>query len=482
MRFRFFNKLFFTTSGVFIVTLTLVFVLLSITVSDSMAKDRYEVLSQSCIAIEKELLSEEKGISYSTEAVARTLSEVNDIDLFIADEFGKVILCGCDEFSVDHNCIHTNTIIKKDFFIQTAMNTSSELSSVGGMYDKQSYTSTKSIRLDNGDSLYVIAVSSVVNATDLLSLMFGMYAVSALIPLVFMFVAEYSLVYRLIRPLKYMSVAAKSIAKGDFTKRVPVMSNDEIGELSVLFNQMTASLARTEKTSNSFVSNVSHELKTPMTTISGFIDGIVDGTIEESKREYYLKIVSEEVKRLSRLVQSMLNLARLESGENILKLTDFRLSDTIVSIVLSMEQKISEKSLNIVNLDALSETTISADKDLIHQVIYNLVDNAVKFTPENGEIDFVLLRMENSVVFKIRNSGTGIPEKDLPHVFERFYKIDKSRSTHKESLGLGLYICKTIIDLHGGNITVDCSSDDYTEFSVVIPILNEGRESNAGRN
>jgi signal transduction histidine kinase len=169
----------------------------------------------------------------------------------------------------------------------------------------------------------------------------------------------------------------------------------------------------------------------------------------------------------------MLSLSRLESDEKPLKLTDVRLADTVVNVVVSMEQKISGKEINITGLEELSQTVISGDSDLLHQVIYNLTDNAVKFTPYGGCINFNLHRIQDSVEFKIRNTGDGIPGKDIPFIFERFYKIDKSRSTHKDSLGLGLYICKTVAELHNGIIKVESDSKTYTEFTVTLPIKNQ---------
>lgn len=474
MKLKVFKKLFFTTSCVLFVTLTLVFVLLSIAINDEFAKNKYTVLNNSCSIISEEMVSGRYAVADTTVAVVSSLAKVNALDIYLADKNGRILVCSCENFEKGRNCIHTNTILSSEFINNISSDGKVELSSIDGMYERMNYSSSKRVTVD-ADPYYIIAVSDVMTATDLIRMMFGMYAISAIFPLLFMFVAEYSVMYRLTRPLKYMSIAANAIANGDFSKRVPVMSNDEIGELSVLFNRMTDSLSHTEMTGKSFVANISHELKTPMTTISGFIDGIVDGTIEESKKDYYLKIVSDEVKRLSRLVQSMLSLARLESGENPLKPTQFRLSDTLLNVIISMEQKISEKNIDIVGLDTLTETLITGDKDLLHQVIYNLSDNAVKFTPANGTIEINLHRLEDKLEFKIKNTGEGIPEKDLPHVFERFYKIDKSRSNHKDSLGLGLYICKTVVDLHNGSISVNSVWGEYTEFVVLLPINNERR-------
>jgi signal transduction histidine kinase len=294
-------------------------------------------------------------------------------------------------------------------------------------------------------------------------------AIFIVVPLIIMFIAIYVMTYRVTKPLKSMSEASQAMARGDFSKRIPVMSDDEIGELSMSFNMMTNNLAQLEGMRKSFVANISHELKTPMTTIGGFIDGILDGTIEQEKQHYYLSIVSDEVKRLSRLVQSMLSMARLESGEFVLKPELFDLRELLFTIVVSQEQRIEKQNLSIEGLDSLQNVSVNADKDLIHQVIYNLVDNAIKFNCENGKISFSLKNEGQKVVFTIRNTGDGIPEKDMPLVFERFYKVDKSRSNVKNSTGLGLYIVKTIVTAHGGTITVSGRENDFTSFTVTLP-------------
>jgi signal transduction histidine kinase len=232
---------------------------------------------------------------------------------------------------------------------------------------------------------------------------------------------------------------------------------------------MTNSLARLETMRRSFVGSVSHELRTPMTTISGFIDGILDGTIPEDRRDYYLSIVSSEVKRLSRLVSGMLDIAKLEAGEVELKYERFSFNEMLCGIVLGQEQRIEKAGLQIKGLDCLSDTEIVGDKDLIHQVLYNLVDNAIKFTNENGEISFSVTIDNDNLAFIIKNTGDGIPESELPFVFERFYKGDKSRSNIKKSLGLGLYLVKTIVSAHKGQVSVTSKQGEFTAFKVILP-------------
>ncbi len=162
-------------------------------------------------------------------------------------------------------------------------------------------------------------------------------------------------------------------------------------------------------------------------------------------------------------------MSRLESGQSVLKPERFDFSQLLCTIVIGQERRIERNRLEISGLDSIENINITADKDLIYQAVYNLVDNAIKFTNQNGKIDFSLKQMNNSVVFKITNTGKGIPEKELPLVFERFYKGDKSRSDVKDSTGLGLYLVKTIVSSHKGNITVTSKENQFTAFEIILP-------------
>lgn len=275
--------------------------------------------------------------------------------------------------------------------------------------------------------------------------------------------------YRLVKPLRQMSVAARSFGAGDFSVRVPVTSNDELGQLAASFNNMANSLSISEGTRRSFVANVSHELKTPMTTIAGFIDGILDGTIPPQEQRKYLQVVSSEVKRLSRLVRSMLDLSRIDNGEMKLNPVDFDITNTIVTTLLTFEQKIDEKQIEIRGLEDAAAQTVHGDQDLLHQVVYNLVENAVKFTPQSGYISVQVADGIDRTTVAIENSGDGIAAEELPLIFERFYKTDKSRSRDKNGMGLGLYIVKTILQLHGGDISVTSAAGDFCRFEFYVP-------------
>ena len=291
------------------------------------------------------------------------------------------------------------------------------------------------------------------------------------------FFAAWGFSFRMVQPLRKMAAAARSFGEGDFSVRVDESGQDEIGELAAAFNAMATSLADSECANRSFIANVSHELKTPMTTISGFIDGILDGTIPPDQEKKYLRIVSSETKRLSRLVRTMLDLSRIDNGELHLRMRRFDLTNTMLNALLSFEQRIEEKNLQILGLENAESLYVDGDPDMIHQVLYNLIENAVKFTPDDGYIALKMEKQPGKTYMAIRNSGPGIAPDEVEMVFDRFYKTDRSRNKDKTGMGLGLYIVRTIIRQHGGEITASSIPGDYTEFSFFLPDKQEEKKA-----
>ena len=281
-------------------------------------------------------------------------------------------------------------------------------------------------------------------------------------------VAVYFMSERIIGPLKDMSRAAKSYAAGNFDIRIPVRGEDEVAELAVAFNQMATSLQSLEEMRRSFLANVSHDLKTPMTTIAGFIDAILSGAIPPENQNEYLERIKSEVLRLSRLVRQLLDLSRIQAGDRKFEFVSFDICEVGRQILLSFEQKIDEKKLDVeFNCDD-DRMRVLADKDAIHQILYNLCDNAVKFSNVGGKLRFDVYAKDKKIHVSVYNEGQGIPKEDLPFVFERFYKSDKSRGLDKSGVGLGLYISKTIIDAHGETISVDSDQGKYCRFEFTL--------------
>ena len=395
-----------------------------------------------------------------------TLSEY-----FITDVHGKVIYCCHGSVKKEKVCDkHKKLTVSKEH-MDRAID--------GGFTD---YTTQDefgigkfvvAVPIKNGDEVVSVSYAVEDAITGFLPYVSGImqgttYAILGTLFVIFF--VMYFITRSITKPLSQMKEATEHYAKGEFQYRADESYKiKDFSEFAKSLNKMADELKINEDSQKSFVANVSHELKTPMTSIGGFIDGMLDGTIPPEQEKKYLRIVSSEIKRLSRMVVSMLNLSKIEAGEIQLVPKDYDVSKQLFDTLLSFERSIDEKKIEIVGFEDMGEVKINADKDLIQQVIYNLMDNAVKFTPENGTITLNARRIEDGTVVTIRNSGEGISEEEISRIFERFYKVDKSRSYDVKGVGLGLYIVKTIINMHDGDITAESKQGQYTQFSFEIP-------------
>lgn len=292
-----------------------------------------------------------------------------------------------------------------------------------------------------------------------------------LVPLLIIsFLVSYYISAHITEPITQISRAAKMIAGGDLSQRVELKSyQSEIGELAITFNEMATALENSDKMKNSFISDVSHELRTPMTSIIGFLQGIRDGVIPPEQCEKYIDICLEESRRLSRLVNRLLDIARLESGENELDISSFDINDKIRNAVFKFEEKITAKSIAFQADFYDGELMVSADSDGIDRVITNLVDNAVKFTPSGGKVYINTKKHGSKAQIIVSNSGDGIAHEDIEGIWDKFYKGDKSRSSDRSGTGLGLFFVKKIINGHGERITVSCEKN--TEENTIYTIF-----------
>ena len=336
--------------------------------------------------------------------------------------------------------------------------------------DSDTNTLTVGLRFrGNGPDYFIIAVPTTMNDNHYTRDIMEIFALSAVIVLIISMVIIYLTTIKITAPIKEMSNAAKKIGRGDFDIQLPEYAESEYNDLAAAFNEMAASLKTYDTMRNSFIANVSHELRTPMTSIGGFVDGLLDNTIPPEEQKHYLKIISSEVHRLTRLVRSMLNLAKIESGELKPNFSSFSVLDPIVDTLVTFEKRLEEKNVEVRGLDTDKRYYLWADADLIHQVVYNLLENAIKFVDIGGYISFRFEEVGYLTVIYIRNSGEGLSQEELSLVFDRFYKTDKSRSIDANGVGLGLNIVKSIIKLHGGKIQVRSVLGEYTEFMFSLP-------------
>lgn len=431
------------------------------------------------LAVEKDIFGSASDADF--DEVGYTLDLISGstkADFFICDTDGKIVVCR--HTTVSHSvsaCQEHSEIMITDEgsekFLTKALrkNGFTGYTRLNGTLINNSFVVANPIMADDVAIGAIFAVEDAVSGLlPYIESITKMFLISAFLSLIIAFISSYVFSYGVAKPLAEMTEATRFFARGEFTHKVrETHKKDEMRELAVALNKMAYDLNVEDKAQKSFVANVSHELKTPMTTIGGFIDGILDGTIPEERQKEYLSTVSAEVKRLARLVVAMLNLSKIESGEFRLKPVRYDISAQIFETMLSFEHIIDSRAITVEGFEEMSGVTVCGDRDLLHQVIYNLIDNAVKFTPDGGVISLYASNDGKNTLVRIRNSGAGVSKEELQRIFERFYKVDKSRSYDTNGVGLGLYIVKTIVNMHSGTLNADSRLGEYTQFTVVIP-------------
>ena len=350
-------------------------------------------------------------------------------------------------------------------------------SSIGGAYDLKQFVVGVPVTQEDGSTVGMVL--AVMDARSLMSMwrsFIGLFFMTSAIILLISFVASSLTSMRQIQPIREMARATRAYAAGNFDVRMQDTGrNDEIGELAASFNNMAESLQQTERQRREFIANISHELKTPMTTIAGYTDGILDGTIPPEKEKKYLQIISDESRRLSRLVRRMLDISRIQSQQDMKK-EDFDLCESMRLALLSMEQKITDRGLDVETNIPDDPTMVQGDRDLITQVIYNLLENAAKFATPHTALYLGLATNDEKAIISVRNHGATIAPEEIPLLFERFHKSDKSRSEDKDGYGLGLYVVKTILSQHKEKISVT-SENGVTSFSFTVQLAHPMRNT-----
>lgn len=407
--------------------------------------------------------------------LSMTLSSVSNSTgnhVFIADPEGVVVTCS-DRKPV---CEHMGYSMPADIIaLLDSTGSMNQISDLGGMYSSSRYVVAQPIIVaDDSEVLGYVFVSNAID--NMLGAWSTFLEVAAFVTIsVFIAALAISLVYskRMARPLDEIAAASRKFARGDFSVRVKQVedSTDEMGALIDSFNKMADSLEVAEARRSEFIANISHELRTPMTTISGFADGILDGTIPPEDEAKYLRSIRDETRRLSRLVRDMLDVSQMKArASDETKRTVFDLTELVVQTLLSFESRATQKNLDVDPQLPDNHIMVRADKDAITQVIYNLLDNAVKFAHPNTCITLRLYKDNGKAYVSVKDIGETIPPDDLPFIFDRFHKSDRSRSLDTSGVGLGLYLVKSIINSHDEDIAVR-SEDGATEFVFTLPLV-----------
>ena len=394
--------------------------------------------------------------------LASFAATVSEVDFLICDVKGHVLLSTDAALSglvVTMPEDMTEEVLEKGI--------TSSRTDVDGLYpNKRFVVGVPAVGETSQEPVGVIyAVSVTTSLENMWSGFIGLFFMTAFVVLMISFMASSITTMRQIQPIREMVKATRRYAEGDFDIRMNDYGrDDELGELAASFNNMAESLQQTERQRREFIANISHELKTPMTTIAGYTDGILDGTIPPENERQYLQIISDESRRLSRLVRRMLDVSQLQAMDPLREGKHFDICESMRRVLISMEKKITDRNLDV-DADIPEEPIlVLGDKDMITQVIYNLLENATKFATEGSTLYLGVTTIDGKARVTVRNVGDTIPAEELPLLFERFHKSDKSRSEDKDGYGLGLYIVKTILEQHKEKISVT-SEDGVTTFS-----------------
>ena len=433
--------------------------------SDMEASVKEVSRAASAIAVSDDLNS--FALSMSLSSIANSTGN----HIFITDASGLVVNCS-DRAPV---CRHLNMQLPGDVIDHLRTHgTINQIRTLGAMYSEGRYVVALPVIGYSADETlgYVFVTNSVGNMLGAWSAFLN---VAVLVTItVFLAALAIALIHskRMARPLDEIAAASRKFARGDFSVRVKQVEDpdNEMGALIDSFNKMADSLEKSEARRSEFFANVSHELRTPMTTISGFADGILDGTIPPEEADKYLLSIRDETRRLSRLVRDMLDISQMkakvaEPGRR----TPFDLTELVLQTLLSFESRATSKNLDVDPQLPENHIMVIADRDAITQVIYNLLDNAVKFAAQNSCITLRLYKDNGKAYVSVKNCGESIPADDLPFIFDRFHKSDRSRSMDKTGVGLGLYLVKTIINSHDEDIAVR-SENGMTEFVFTLPL------------
>lgn len=431
---------------------------------ESMAENADEVVRAVSALSRQENLN-----SWGLRITISSIASSTDKHIFICDEDGYVQSCS----DLTLNCSHIGS--KLDDSIMKSLDATGGFdtrSTLGSFYPDSRFVVAKSITSGDETVGYVfVSVDDIRIMGDWTAFLWVTLSI-AVIVIIIALITSLLFSKGMAKPLDDMALAARKFAHGDFSVRVANShgTENEMGALIDAFNNMAESLENSESQRQEFIANVSHELRTPMTTIAGFADGILDGTIPPEQEKKYLQKISDETRRLSRLVRNMLDLSQTESlAVDKSKRSKFDLCELVLKTLLNFEARATQKRLDVDPQLPEDPILVFAERDLITQVLYNLIDNAVKFASPGSVITLRVFKRDNKAFFYVRNLGETIPPDDLPYIFDRFHKSDRSRSLDKDGVGLGLYLVKTILNSHDEDI-VATSRDGATEFIFTLTL------------
>ena len=445
------------------------------------ARDRYETLDQVVGVTRRtaQYLAQQAALPEGDELDAlntklEIIGESAEAYLFFTDNDGRVLIASSPEMltaqAVPDEMMKKAAASGADYY--------HVFGTLDGVLTEKSYITVSEMCDERGSqSGWIFLCSSGRQLTEFKQQFWSNFLLSACVMLLCASILTKLLMRKLTDPLQKVTDAAQRFGGGDLSVRVEgVEGEGEVADLARTFNRMADNIQTNDNSRGQFMGNIAHELRTPMTTIKGFIDGILDGTIPPDMQNHYLQLVSEETGRLARLIQNMLDLSKLESGEYQVNARMFNIWDTLTGVALSAEQRINDGMIEIEGLTMDEKALVYADPDLIHQVVYNLLDNAIKFTPAGGTVSVRVRQLAGKVrgcgqyEFRIKDNGIGMSQEFAQKIFEPFERERTSTVSRIQGTGLGMAITKNIVDMMGGTIKVQTAQGKGSEFIIRVPL------------
>ena len=466
-----FGRSFSVFAGILLVALTVLGGSFQMMVQDFLTDTTFDSLEQDAQIIAELAASYMEDDSLSGREFLMNLdiaSKVSGSDAVICNSDGKVTICSDSLFGCKHMGLYVN-----EEYLQKVLSQGSDRATglIKGLYSEERFLVALPVTAADGDTGIIIVSSPSASVNQVLTKISNIFLTTAVCVILVSVAAVSFFARRESKPLQEMAKVANAFGHGNLEARVKIEESysEEVEELALAFNNMASSLQKSEYRRQEFVANVSHELKTPMTTIAGYTDGILDGTIPPENEKQYLQIIANESRRLSRLVRRMLDVSQLQAMDPLRGGNHFDICESMRRVLISMEKKINDRHLDV-DADIPDEPIlVLGDNDMITQVIYNLLENAAKFAREGSTLYLGVAMMDGKARVTVRNVGDTIPAEELPLLFERFHKSDKSRSEDKDGYGLGLYIVKTILQQHKEEINVT-SEDGVTTFTFSLRV------------
>lgn len=458
------RKLIITFSSITGGVLILVGLIISVWFYQSDEKEKVTTLSKQLDIVAQSIgnyLRHQEGTYEDINKLLKVTCFTNDMDGLVIDKLGYVYMISNDEYNSfkytkidlpDKIKINSDKLQHKKNILKNSKNENL------GAYIKPIYSNEQ---LDG----YIIMIEKVQVSSRHMIIIIWVSIILAII--VAACIVKYFAELLVVEPIEELNSAAKKLTKGEVTKRVKVIGDNEIGELAESFNIMAQSIEESDNIRKEFISNVSHELRSPITSIKGFIGGILDGVIPKDKEDYYLKIVYDEIDRLARLVNDLLDISAMESGKFNLNISEFDINQAVSLCILNLESKIKAKGLNVKATLRDKRCFAIGDRDRIIQVLTNLLENAVKYSDYNGQIEVEINTKGDKIFVSIFNTGENISNDDIKHIWDRFYKSDKSR-TNKISTGLGLPIVRLILSQHNQDVWVNNVDEKGVKFTFTL--------------